>query len=58
MLVPMRPFSNQLSLTYADEQEDDLTWDNYTFRQHQFSRATALTMASIRAAIWMIKIYA
>jgi hypothetical protein len=28
--------SNQLSLTYADEQEDDLTWDNYTFRQHQF----------------------
>ncbi|WP_347453246.1 hypothetical protein [Acinetobacter thermotolerans] len=28
--------SNQLSLTYADEQEDDLRWDNYTFRQHQF----------------------
>lgn len=28
--------SNQLSLTYADEQDDDLHWDNYTFRQHQF----------------------
>lgn len=28
--------SNQLSLTYADVQEDDLRWDNYTFRQHQF----------------------
>ncbi|WP_455602799.1 hypothetical protein [Acinetobacter pecorum] len=39
-LIHARPnqafFSNQLSLTYADEQEDDLTWDNYTFRQHQF----------------------
>ncbi len=28
--------SNQLSLTYADQQTDDLTWDNYSFRQHQF----------------------
>ncbi|WP_254592179.1 hypothetical protein [Acinetobacter bouvetii] len=28
--------SNQFSLTYADEQEDDLKWDNYLFRQHQF----------------------
>ncbi len=28
--------SNQFSLTYADEQDDDLVWDNYTFRQHQF----------------------
>lgn len=28
--------SNQLFLTYADEQEDDLTWDNRTYRQHQF----------------------
>ncbi|WP_179991972.1 MULTISPECIES: hypothetical protein [unclassified Acinetobacter] len=39
-LIHARPneafFSNQLNLTYADEQEDDLTWDNYTFRQHQF----------------------
>ncbi len=39
-LIHARPnqafFSNQLSLTYADEQDDDLTWDNYTFRQHQF----------------------
>lgn len=28
--------SNQFFLTYADEQEDDLTWDNRTYRQHQF----------------------
>ncbi|WP_374990776.1 hypothetical protein [Acinetobacter rudis] len=28
--------SNQLSLTYADKQSDDLTWDNRLFRQHQF----------------------
>ena len=28
--------SNQFSLTYADEQDDDLAWDNYSFRQHQF----------------------
>lgn len=28
--------ANQVNLTYADAQEDDLTWDNYTFRQHQF----------------------
>ncbi|WP_443098215.1 hypothetical protein [Acinetobacter sp. GSS19] len=28
--------ANQFDLTYADEQEDDLTWDNRTFRQHQF----------------------
>ena len=28
--------SNQLFLTYADEQEDDLNWDNRTYRQHQF----------------------
>lgn len=39
-LIHARPnqafFSNQLSLTYADDQDDDLTWDNYTFRQHQF----------------------
>lgn len=28
--------SNQFSLTYADEQDDDLKWDNYLFRQHQF----------------------
>lgn len=32
-----QPFlSNQLSLTYADQQDDDITWDNYLFRQHQF----------------------
>lgn len=37
---PQQPFiSNQLSLTYADTQEDDLTWDNYSFRQHQFFHA-------------------
>ncbi|WP_227591229.1 hypothetical protein [Acinetobacter shaoyimingii] len=29
-------FSNQLYLTYADEQDEDLTWDNRTYRQHQF----------------------
>ena len=28
--------SNQLYLTYADDQDDDLTWDNRTYRQHQF----------------------
>ncbi len=28
--------ANQFDLTYEDEQEDDLTWDNRTFRQHQF----------------------
>lgn len=28
--------SNQFYLTYADEQDDDLTWDNRTYRQHQF----------------------
>ncbi|TCB72104.1 hypothetical protein E0H88_03655 [Acinetobacter sp. ANC 4216] len=34
---PNQPFlSNQLSLTYADQQDDDVTWDNYLFRQHQF----------------------
>nr|WP_320157963.1 hypothetical protein [Acinetobacter towneri] len=39
-LIHARPdhafLSNQFSLTYADAQEDDLRWDNYTFRQHQF----------------------
>lgn len=28
--------SNQFFITYADEQYDDLTWDNRTYRQHQF----------------------
>ena len=28
--------SNQFYLTYADEQDDVLTWDNRTYRQHQF----------------------
>ena len=28
--------SNQFYLTYADQQDDDLTWDNRTYRQHQF----------------------
>ena len=28
--------SNQFYLTYADEQDDDWTWDNRTYRQHQF----------------------
>lgn len=32
-----QPFiSNQFNLTYADEQVDDLKWDNYSYRQHQF----------------------
>ncbi|SCC71564.1 hypothetical protein [Acinetobacter albensis] len=39
-LIHARPnqafLSNQLNLTYADEQDDDLTWDNNLFRQHQF----------------------
>jgi len=34
---PNQPFiSNQFYVTYADEQDDDLTWDNRTYRQHQF----------------------
>ncbi len=28
--------SNQLSLVVADAQDDDLTWENRTFREHQF----------------------
>ena len=28
--------SNQFYITYADDQDDDLTWDNRTYRQHQF----------------------
>lgn len=28
--------SNQFSLIYADQQDDDLVWENRTFRQHQF----------------------
>ncbi|OTG80737.1 hypothetical protein [Acinetobacter sp. ANC 4648] len=28
--------SSQFSLTYADDQEDNLTWDNRIYRQHQF----------------------
>lgn len=28
--------SNQFYLTYADDQDEDLTWDNRTYRQHQF----------------------
>ena len=39
-LVHARPnqafLSDQFNLTYADAQDDDLTWDNFTFRQHQF----------------------
>ena len=34
---PKQPLlSNHFSLIYADEQDDDLTWENRTFRQHQF----------------------
>ena len=34
---PNAPFlSDQFSLIYADEQEDDLVWQNRIFRQHQF----------------------
>lgn len=28
--------ANQLSLTFADEQIDDMQWENFSFRQHQF----------------------
>ncbi|ANF83060.1 hypothetical protein A3K93_00890 [Acinetobacter sp. NCu2D-2] len=28
--------SNQFNIIYADQQDDDLTWNNYSFRQHQF----------------------
>lgn len=28
--------SNQFYITYADDQDDDLNWDNRTYRQHQF----------------------
>lgn len=31
--------SNQLSLVVADAQEDDLTWENRTFREHQLIHA-------------------
>ncbi len=41
-LVHERPnealLSNQFSLIYADESEDDLNWSTYSFRQHQFFR--------------------
>ncbi|MGE8654959.1 MAG: hypothetical protein ACN6NV_14685 [Acinetobacter gandensis] len=34
---PGEPFiSNQFNLTYADTQDDDLKWDNFSYRQHQF----------------------
>ena len=34
---PGQPFiSNQFNLTYADTQDDDLEWDNFSYRQHQF----------------------
>lgn len=34
---PNQPFlSNQFSLTYADDQDDDLAWENRTFREHSF----------------------
>ena len=39
-LAHIRPdqplLADQFSLVYADEQEDDLTWDNRIFREHQF----------------------
>lgn len=39
-LIHARPnqafLSNQLNLTHADDQDDDFTWDNNLFRQHQF----------------------
>lgn len=39
-LVHARPnqpiLSNQFNLTYADMQDNDLNWDNFTFRQHHF----------------------
>lgn len=28
--------SNQFSLIFADEQDEDLTWQNFSFRQHHF----------------------
>ena len=34
---PNQPIlSNQFSLTYADDQDDDLTWENRVFREHSF----------------------
>lgn len=34
---PNQPIlSNQFSLTYADDQDDDLTWENRLFREHSF----------------------
>ena len=35
--------SNQLNLTYSDNQDDDLTWDNSLFRQHQFFHENSLS---------------
>lgn len=34
---PNQPIlSNQFSLTYADDQDDDLSWENRVFREHSF----------------------
>lgn len=39
-IPPASPFlSNEFSLIYADAQQDDLLWHNYSFRQHQFFHA-------------------
>ena len=41
---PLHPIlSNQFSLTYADAQDDDLSWDNFSFRQHQFFKGNSFS---------------
>ncbi len=50
--------SNQFNLTYADAQDDDLSWDNFSFRQHQFFKAIALATGFIPGVIIMTVTYA
>jgi hypothetical protein len=41
---PNQPIlSNQFNLTYADAQDDDLTWGNFLFRKHQFFKGNAFS---------------
>ena len=55
---PNQPIlSNQFSLTYADDQDDDLTWENRLFREHSSLQITVLTMVFIQVATTMTTIY-
>ncbi len=55
---PNQPIlSNQFSLTYADDQDDDLTWENRLFENIASLQITVLTMAFIQVATTMTMIY-